>query len=98
MKHGLHSVTDFLRVLTWVSGDGVTTDLLVNSETFAAADRSCSKMLTQQNIVFPRSNTGDGEACKANPLMADNFYTHAQRFTKLSNANKPAWLENVVIQ
>ena len=97
MRHGLHSVTEFLRILTWVSGDGVSSDLLLQSKTFAATDKSCSKTIVQtQNVVFPRSSA-DGGACKANPLMADNFYSHAQRFTRLSGMNKPTWLDNVSV-
>ena len=93
MTKAEHLVTDRHRMLTWVSGDGVTSDIVLTSVTYTAKDTTCARApLKTETIVFTKAGGG---TCLVDPLMSGRFYANVFRTPSIFANARPTWLNTI---
>ena len=77
------------RVLTYKSGDGVATDLVLQAVLYGGGDTKCANSIVDSRpVLFPKS---DGFACIQDPLLPQRYYSNVARTTDLS-ASQFSWV------
>lgn len=96
MRKGERLVADYHRRLTWIAGDGVNTDIVLQSTSYSETDNQCSRPPTaSETVIYQKSNSLPG-TCVADPLIQNRYYSRVGRSLNPRTDTAVSWANSIV--